>query len=101
MSGSYGPKVFNTPASPASAAVGVVSASAVATNANRRGLILVNTSTSGQIVYLGLGAAAEVGKGLVLYPGDVFEMDDTCYTTGAVYAIASAGSAALAIQEIS
>jgi hypothetical protein len=77
--------------------VGVTSAQAVASNINRKGLILTNNSTAN--ISLGFGVAAVSGSGVVLYPGGVFFMDEYMYTTAAVNAIATAAGANLGVQE--
>ena len=87
---------------PASVAVGVASVAIVAANPLRNGLILTNTSTSGQIIYLGLeGATAVVGSGIPLWPGDAWTMDRYSYMDGAINGVASAASGSMAIQEFS
>ena len=86
-----------TPSSPTAASVGVASAQAVAANANRRNLVLINTSNA--TISLGFGSAAVLNSGITLYPGGVFEMGLTCLDLGAVNAIASAAASNLAIQE--
>lgn len=88
-----------TPAAPTAATVGVASASAVAANASRRGLVLVNTSINR--ISLGFGSTAVLDSGITLYPGGVFEMDMHTFDLGTVNAIASAASSNLAIQEYS
>lgn len=92
-------KVALTPASPTAATVGTSSAQALASNSSRKGLILVNTSNN--VIYLGFGAAAVVGSGVVLTSYGSFTMQPTTMFTGAVNAIASAVSSNLAIQEFS
>lgn len=85
--------------SPTFATVGVASTVVVPANANRTGLVLINTSTN----YISLafdGAAAVLYSGVTLSPaGGVFEMDPFIGTTGQVTAIASGASSNLAIQE--
>ena len=89
-----------TAATPTTASVGAVSASAVSANANRKGLVLINTSTGGQRISLNLaGGTAVLDSGVTLWPRGVFQMDATTLTTAAIHAIASAGSASLAVQE--
>jgi len=90
-------KIALTPSSPTFATVGVTSAQAVASNTNRKGLILTNNSTAN--ISLGFGVAAVSGSGVVLYPGGVFFMDEYMYTTAAVNAIATAAGANLGVQE--
>ncbi len=84
-----------TPASPAAASVGTSSGQAVAANANRKALLLVNTSTN--TIYLGFAATAVIGSGVALYPGGSFGPFPN--VIGAVNAIASGASSNLAIQE--
>jgi len=92
-------KIALTASAPANNTAGISSASAVAANANRKGLVIVNTSLTAW-VYLGLGATAVVGSGVALGPGGgSFTMDEYSFTTAAVNAIASAASTNLAIQE--
>lgn len=86
-----------TPSSPAVTSVGVASASAVAANANRKGLVLTNVSTAR--ISLGFGGAAVLDSGITLYPGGTFEMDEYMFDLGAVNAIASAAASNLGVQE--
>jgi hypothetical protein len=92
-------KTALTPSAPAAATVGITSAQAVAANANRKGLVLVNTSAN--YISLGFGAAAVLYSGITLNPyGGTFVMDEYTYNTGAVYAIASAATSNLGVQEM-
>lgn len=87
-----------TALTPTFATVGTSSAQAVASNTNRKGLILVNTSSN--IISLGIGSnAAVLNSGITLVPYGVYSADEYEYFTSAVNAIASAGSSNLAIQE--
>lgn len=86
-----------TASSPTFATVGITSASAVAANSSRKGLVLINTSNN--TISLGLGATAVLSSGITLTPGGVWEMDENTFTTAAINAIASAASSNLAIQE--
>ena len=79
------------------ATVGVTSAEAVATNANRKGLILVNTSAG--VISLCVGAAAVLYSGITLYPMGSYTMSEYDFTTGQFRAIASVAGSNLAIQE--
>lgn len=88
-----------TASSPTSATVGVASAQAVATNANRKGLVLINTSINK--ISFGIGVAAVLNSGITLYPGGVWVMDEFNLATGAINAIAGAASSNLSIQEFS
>lgn len=86
-----------TPSSPANVSVGITSASAVAANASRKGLVLTNVSINR--ISFGLGVAAVLNSGITLYPGGVWVMDEYTYNTGAINAIASLASSGLAVQE--
>lgn len=83
---------------PTFATVGVASATAVAANANRRGLVLVNTSANR--ISLGFGVPAVLDRGITLMAnGGTFNMAAFDFSTQAVNAIASAAGSNLAIQE--
>lgn len=88
-----------TASAPTFATVGTSSASAVAANASRKGLTLVNTSANR--ISLGFGATAVLDRGITLYPGGSFFMDEYSYSTAAINAIASAAASNLAVQEFS
>ncbi len=93
-------KTVLTPAAPAKVAVGVGDGVAVAANAVRTGLVLVNTSAAH--ISLGLGQAAVLDSGITLMPtGGTWTMDEFTFTTAAIHAIASAGPSNLAVQEFS
>lgn len=85
------------PSSPTSASVGVSSGLALASNANRKGLHLVNTSSAS--ISLGFGSSAVLNSGITLTPNGTFWMDEDSFSTAAVNAIASAAASNLAIQE--
>lgn len=85
------------PTAPAAPSVGASSGEIVATNANRKGLVIVNTS--GGNISLAFGAnAAVLNSGITLYPNGAWEMDEWTFTTLAVNAIAG-GSTNVAVQE--
>lgn len=87
-----------TPSSPTAFSVGVASGQALAANANRTGLVLVNTSSNS--ISLGLGIAAVLNSGITLNPnGGTYIMDDLTFTTAAINAIASGATSNLGIQE--
>jgi hypothetical protein len=92
-------KTALTPGAPAAASVGVTTAEAVAANANRKGMILTNTSQA--TISLGFAADAVLLSGVTLFPGGIFKMDEYSLTVGAINAIASAAASNLAIQEFS
>ena len=88
-----------TPSSPTAASVGVTSAQALAANAGRLGLVLINTSSN--YISLGFGAAAVLYSGVTLNPnGGTYVMDSFTFNLSAVNAIASGASSNLAVQEL-
>lgn len=87
------------PGPPISVSVGIVSVMAAQINSGRKGMIITNTSTGGQVVYLGLGFPAVASAGVVLYPQGIWWMDSKTFTAGQINAIASAASGTLAVQE--
>lgn len=98
ISGTVATKTALTAASPTSASVGVVSAQALAANATRKGLVLVNTSANN--ISLGFGATAVLNSGVTLLSnGGTFNMDEYDFNTSAVNAIAGGAASNLAIQE--
>lgn len=92
-------KTALTPASPTAATVGVTTALAVAANASRKGLTLVNTSNN--TISLGFGVAAVLSSGITLGPFGSWVMTEYTFTTAAINAIASGASSNLSIQEYS
>lgn len=87
-----------TASSPTAASVGVATGQAVAANASRKGLVLVNTSANN--ISLGFGAAAVLNSGITLMPnGGTFVMDQYTHSTAVVNAIAGGAASNLAIQE--
>lgn len=94
-------KTVLTSSAPVAISVGATSGAAVAANASRKGLVLVNTHATA-IISFGFGAnAAVLYSGITLYPnGGSFEMDEYTFTTEAVNAISSVAGANLAGQEM-
>lgn len=92
-------KAALTPASPATASVGVSNAEAVAANGSRKGLIITNLSNN--TVSLGLGAAAVLNSGITLMPYGTWQMDEYTFCTSAINGIASAASSTISVQEFS
>jgi len=87
-----------TPQSPAQVDVGLVSEEIYAGNLTRKGMIIVNTSTTGY-VSLGFGVAAVLKSGVYLHPGGSFWMDEYSLWDGKVYAIASEASVIVSLQD--
>lgn len=99
VTGTISTKTALTFSSPTSATVGTSSASALASNANRKGAVFTNRSTLG-VISLGVGATAVNGSGIVLGPSERWWMDEYTYSTAQINAISTVASTALAIQEI-
>jgi hypothetical protein len=84
--------------SPATASVGVASATALAANVDRKGAVFVNLSVN--TISFGLdGSAAVLNSGITLTPFGTWVMDDYTFTIGEITAIASAAASTLSIQE--
>jgi len=86
-----------TPSAPTATSIGTATTAAVAANATRTGLVLVNTSPN--IISLAFGNPAVLNSGVTLLPYGSYCMDEYSFNTGAVNAIASAAASNLAIQE--
>lgn len=90
----------STASAPATVTVNGSSGLVITSNANRKGLILVNTSTSGQRISLHMAnGTAVLDSGVTLWPGDTFEMGPNSFTTAVINGIASAASGTLGVQE--
>jgi hypothetical protein len=91
-------KTSLTGSAPTAVSVGITSVSAVASNANRKGLILTNTSAN--TISLAIATAAVLSSGITLnVNGGVWVMDEYSFTTAEIRAIASGAASNLAIQE--
>lgn len=90
-------RVALTATTPTFATVGVASAQALASNSSRKGLELVNTSAN--TISIAFGSTAVLNSGITLTPYSSFSMNEYCYNTGAMNAIASGSSSNLSIQE--
>lgn len=87
-----------TGSSPTFASVTTSSTQVVASNSNRKGLVLTNTSTT-ETISFGIGAnPAVLRSGITLTPYGVWDADEYTYITSAINAIAS-NTANLSIQE--
>lgn len=87
-----------TGSAPTAASVGITSAQALAANADRAGLVLVNTSDNTISIAFGANAAV-LNSGITLLAGASWAMNEYQFSTAAVNAIASAVTSNLAIQE--
>lgn len=76
--------------------VGNTSTATVASNANRAGLILVNTSIQRESCTVG---TAVLNSGVTLFPGGTWTMDQYTFTTAAINCIAGAASSNISVQE--
>lgn len=90
-------KIALTASIPTSASVGTSSSSIVASNGNRKSLIIKNLSVN--TISFGLGQTAILNSGLTLAPYEVWTMNEYTFVTGAINAIASDTSSAVSIQE--
>lgn len=89
-----------TGSAPSTATIGTGSATVIASNANRKGLALTNTSTSGQRISLHFAnGTAVLDSGITLWPGDSFVMSPYTFTTSAITGIGSAASGTIGLQE--
>lgn len=77
--------------------VGVTSVGVLSSNTARTGGVFTNASAA--IIYIGIGQNALVGKGITLYPGGTWYMDEYSYTTEAINAIATVAASTLSFQE--
>lgn len=90
-----------TPSAPTFATIGVTSGTVIAANANRKGLVLQNTSSLATIsLHLNNGTAV-LNSGITLYPHDVWEMDEFTFTIAQINAISSLASTNVSVQELS
>lgn len=72
----------------------------LASTATRKGLLIVNTSASGQKLSLAFdGQAAVLDSGITLEAGDAWNMDEFSFTTGEVRWVGSAASTTCAGQQ--
>jgi len=85
-----------TPLAPATASVTNVDSVVVASNASRKGLIVINLGLVN--VNFGCGATSILNGGITLIPNGTWVMDTFTFTTSAIHAICP-GAATLAIQE--
>ena len=86
-----------TASSPASASVEISSASALSANSSRKGLVMINLSSSN--ISLGIGTTAVLNQGITLTPFGTWVMDQYTFTTAVINAIAGTAASTLSIQE--
>lgn len=90
----------STASAPTFATIGITSATIIASNANRKGLILTNTSSLSTLSINLVGGSAVLNSGITLYPHDSFYMDVYSFSTAQINGIASLASTNVAIQEL-
>jgi hypothetical protein len=88
-----------TPKAPKSVLLPVTSIVIADSNVQRKGLIVINGS--GNRISLAFGTDAILDKGIILYPGGVFNMGEEDFYSGTIYGIAAAVDSLLSIQEFS
>jgi hypothetical protein len=83
---------------PLSVSIGAADAVLLASNLNRKGVVIVNDSAN--IVYLSFGATALINKGIRLNAnGGSFTMQSMTFTTAEIRAIASGAGSNICVQE--
>lgn len=82
---------------PGLGSVGVTSASLVAANSARKGLVIHNNSVN--TIALGIGVTAVLNSGIILYPGGIFNMDEYSFSTAVINAISTGATSAAPFQE--
>jgi len=97
VSGNVNIVTTTTALSPSSYTVNTASVLILASNTNRKGLILTNAGNN--LVSLGFGNVAVANAGVTLYPGGTFNMDAYSFTTSNVNAIAVVANTVVGIQE--
>ena len=97
VSGNVNIVTTTTALSPSSYTVNTASVLILASNTNRKGLILTNAGNN--LVSLGFGNVAVANSGVTLYPGGTFNMDAYSFTTSNVNAIAVVANTVVGIQE--
>lgn len=89
-----------TASAPTTASIGVASTTVIAANANRKGLVLTNTSSLARVSLNLVGGSAVLDSGITLYPHDIFYMDAFTFTTAQINAISSIAATPVGIQEL-
>lgn len=98
LAGAPIPSGNGTPDTPATYSVTSSSGQAVASNTNRKGLVIINLGAVN--VSFGCGTTAALNSGITLTPNGTWVMDQFTFTTLAINAICSTTST-LSIQEYS
>jgi hypothetical protein len=88
-----------SPKLPVSVLVGTSSVKLVDVNVARKGLIIINGS--GNRVSLAFGTDAILDKGIILYPGGVFNMGEEDFYSGAIFGVAAGADSLVTVQEFS
>jgi hypothetical protein len=91
-------KQFLTYNAPIACSVGVASGTCIALNANRKGLVGVNTSTA--TISCSVAQTAVLNSGVTLEPGAVWNMSEYSVAAGAINCIAGAAASNLSLQEM-
>jgi len=97
VTGNVSTTVTTSPLTPSNSVVTTASSQILASNANRKGLVIINTGS--YTVSLGFSNAAVANSGVVLYPSGTFNMDAYSFTTSNVTAIATTENSYVGIQE--
>ena len=97
VTGNVSTTVTTNPLTPSNSVVTTASSQILASNANRKGLVIINTGS--YTVSLGFSNAAVANSGVVLYPSGTFNMDAYSFTTSNVTAIATTANSYVGIQE--
>lgn len=71
---------------------------ALAANANRRRVSILNPASNTATVFIGFAAAVTAATGIPLAPGQIFVDESPCHT-GLISAITASGTAAIAVTE--
>ena len=87
VTGNVSTTVTTSPLTPSNSVVTTASSQILASNANRKGLVIINTGS--YTVSLGFSNAAVANSGVVLYPSGTFNMDAYSFTTSNVTATAT------------
>lgn len=90
-------RVSLTSNAPTGVTVGTTSVSVLASNASRKGAVIINTTN--KTISLAVGTAAILNSGITLLPGGTWVMDEFTFTTGELFAISSNTGGNLSIQE--